>query len=74
MPEPVKPKWRNGAGMALILLLIVVWSIAVATLAPLVSQLPFLLEIAFYLFAGIGWVFPVRPLLTWMETGEWRRR
>jgi len=74
VPEPVKPKWRNGAGLALILLLIALWSVAVATLAPLVSQLPFVLEILFYLVAGIGWVFPVRPLLTWMETGEWRRR
>jgi len=74
VPEPVKPKWRNGAGMALILLLIALWSVAVATLAPLISQLPFVLEIVFYLVAGIGWVFPVRPLLTWMETGEWRRR
>ncbi len=74
MPEPVKPKWRNGAGMALILLLILVWSVAVASLASLVSRLPFLLEILFYVAAGIGWVFPVRPLLTWMETGEWRRR
>ncbi len=74
MHEEVKPKWRNGAGMALILLLILVWSVAVASLGPLVSRMPFLLEILFYVAAGIGWVFPVRPLLTWMETGEWRRR
>jgi hypothetical protein len=74
MPEPVKPKWRNGAGMALILLLIVMWCIAVASLSPLVSQLPFVLEFLFYVVAGIGWIFPVRPLLTWMETGAWRRR
>jgi hypothetical protein len=74
VPQSVKPKWRNGAGMALILLLIAVWSFAVASLAPLVSQLPFLLEMVFYIVAGVGWIFPVRPLLTWMETGEWRRR
>ena len=37
-------------------------------------QLPFVLEMLFYLVAGIGWVFPIRPLLTWMETGAWRRR
>ena len=73
MPEPVKPKWRNGVGMALILLLIVLWSVAVAVLAPLVSQLPFVLEMLFYLVAGIGWIFPVRPLLSWMETGSFRR-
>jgi hypothetical protein len=74
LQEHVKPKWRNGAGMALILLLIAVWSVAVASLAPFVSQLPFVAEMLFYLIAGIGWVFPVRPLLTWMETGRWRRR
>jgi hypothetical protein len=74
LPERVKPRWRNGAGMALIVLLILLWSVAVASLAPLVSQLPFLLEILFYLAAGIGWIFPVRPLLTWMETGHLRRR
>ena len=73
MPEPVKPKWRNGAGMALILLLIALWCVMVASLAPLVSQLPFVVEMLFYAAAGIGWIFPVRPLLTWMETGSLRR-
>ena len=72
--DQVKPKWRNGVGMALILLLILLWSVAVASLAPLVSQLPFLVEMLFYLAAGIGWIFPVRPLLTWMATGSWRKR
>ena len=72
--QELKPKWRNGAGMALILLLILVWSIAVLLLSPLVAQLPFVLEMLFYVVAGIGWVFPIRPLLTWMETGTWRRR
>jgi hypothetical protein len=74
LPEQVKPKWRNGVGMALILLLIASWSVAVVSLSPLVGRLPFLLEMLFYVVAGIGWIFPVRPLLTWMETGTWRRR
>ena len=72
--QELKPKWRNGAGMALILLIILLWSIAVLALAPLASRLPFLLEMLFYVAAGIGWIFPLRPLLTWMETGVWRRR
>lgn len=71
--EPLKPKWRNGVGLLLILMLIVLWSVAVVTLSPLVAQLPFVLELLFYLVAGIGWIFPVRPLLTWMETGGQRR-
>jgi hypothetical protein len=73
MREPVKPKWRNGAGLALILLLIALWCVVVASVAPWMSQLPFVVEMLFYLVAGIGWIFPVRPLLTWMETGAFRR-
>jgi hypothetical protein len=64
--KPVIPKWRNGAGVGLILLLILLWCVAVAALAPFVSQLPFLVEMLFYVAAGIGWIFPVRPLLSWM--------
>lgn len=73
MPEKLKPKWRNGVGLLLILLLIAVWALAVLLLSPLVRQLPFLVELLFYAAAGIGWIFPVRPLLTWMETGRLRR-
>lgn len=67
MPEPVKPKWRNGAGMALILLVIALWCVVAASLAPWVSQFPFVVELLFYVAAGIGWIFPVRPLLAWMS-------
>ena len=59
--------------VAMILLLIALWCVAVASLAPFVSQLPFVVEMLFYAAAGIGWVFPVRPLLIWMETGSFRR-
>jgi hypothetical protein len=67
MQEEVKPKWRSGVGMALILLLIAAWALGVLLLSPLVRQLPFLLEALFYAAAGICWIFPVRPLLVWMS-------
>lgn len=69
----VKPKWRNGVGIAAIILLIVLWSVMVATLAPWVSQLSLLLQVPFYLVAGVAWIIPVRPLFTWMATGAWGR-
>ena len=72
MQEELKPKWRNGAGIALILLLIAIWGLIVVLLSPWVAQLPFVVEMLFYIVAGIGWIFPVRPLLVWMETGKWR--
>lgn len=73
MLEPVEPKWRSGAGIALLLLLIALWAVGVALLAPLMRQTPFLVELLFYAAAGIGWIFPARPLLTWSATGRWRR-
>ena len=71
--QDLKPKWRNAVGMALILLLIAAWSVLVATLAPYVARLPFLVEMLFYVVAGIAWIIPVRPLLIWTATGSWRR-
>ncbi len=72
--QELKPKWRNAVGMALILLLIAAWSAMVATLAPYVARLSFLVEMLFYVVAGIAWIIPVRPLLGWTATGSWRRR
>ena len=72
--QELKPKWRNAVGMALILLLIATWSVLVASLAPYVARLPFLVEMLFYVVAGIAWIIPVRPLLRWTATGTWRHR
>jgi len=73
-PVQVKPKWRSGVGMAMIIAFITLWSVAVAALAPWMSTLPVAVQTIFYLVAGIAWIFPIRPLITWMGTGEWRRR
>ena len=33
---------------------------------------PRLVQVVFYIVAGIVWIFPVRPLLSWMEIGRFR--
>ena len=40
--------------------------------APWLGRLPWPVQAVVYLVLGIAWVFPVRPALTWMETGRWR--
>ncbi len=57
-------------GMALIGLLILAWSVAVATGSDLIAGLPWPVHLLYYLVAGIGWVLPLRPLLRWMEAGR----
>lgn len=68
-----QPKWRNGAGIALILLLIVLLAVLVASLSTVVGRWPTLGQALFYLVIGVVWVIPLRPLLYWMETGRFRR-
>ncbi len=68
-----QPSWRKPAGILVILLLIACWAVAVASLSSAVGRWPVLLQALFYLVAGIAWVVPVKPLLSWMETGHFRR-
>ena len=69
----MEPSWRRAAGIAAILLLIVVWAILVASLSALVGRWPILLQALFYLVAGIAWIAPLKPLLRWSQTGQWRQ-
>lgn len=68
----MNPSWRKPFGMFLIVALIIVWSVAMASLSPWVGAWPALAQAPFYLVAGIIWILPLKPLLRWMETGRWR--
>ncbi len=74
-PEPYQPSWRRTAGALLILLLIILWAGLVVQLSGLVGRLPALAQALFYLFAGLAWIWilPMRRILQWSETGQWRR-
>ncbi len=64
--------WRRGAGLGLILAFILVWALLIAFFAPAISRWPVLVQAPFYLFMGIVWIIPLKPLLQWMETGSFR--
>jgi len=70
----MEPSWRRPAGIAAILLLIIVWAILVASLSGIVGRWPILLQGLFHLVAGIAWIAPLKPLLRWSQTGQWRSR
>lgn len=67
-----EPSLRKLAGIALILLLIAVWAAFVASLAPVVGKWPVLVQAPYYLFVGVVWVIPLKPLVRWIETGSFR--
>jgi hypothetical protein len=68
----VSPSGRKLTGIAIILLLILIWAALVASLASVIGKMPILVQGAFYLVMGIAWISPLKPLLRWMETGRWR--
>jgi hypothetical protein len=70
--SPTQPSSRKLAGIALIVLLIMLWAAFVVSLAPFVGRWPVLAQAPFYLVMGLAWIVPLRPLVRWMESGRWR--
>lgn len=67
-----KPSARKLAGIAAILLLIVLWATLVASFAPFVGKWPVLLQAPYYLLMGTAWIIPLKPLVRWSQSGYWR--
>ena len=64
----MKIRTRKLLGTVALLLLAAVWSL----LGMVVAQTPWLansgvLQAIFYVVAGIGWVLPAMPLISWMS-------
>ena len=70
----MRPTRRKSAGILIILALILIWAALVASLAPIVGRWPVIEQAAFYLFTGIVWIAPLKPLIGWIETGRMRAR
>jgi hypothetical protein len=69
-----RPTLRKPAGMAIILVMIVLLAGAIGTFSSDIGRLPIFLQALIYLIAGIAWIAPLGPLLRWMETGQWRAK
>ncbi len=68
------PKWRKPLGILLIFLFICGYGLAAGLFLARFTSAPVLLQLLFYAVAGIAWIWAVRPLMVWTETGRWRWR
>lgn len=66
------PTWRKPFGVLAIVALITIYAVLVASFSGYIGSLPILLQAMIYIALGIAWIFPVRPMLVWMETGRFR--
>ncbi len=71
-PANIKPTWRKPTGVLLILAYITVWTMLVVSQWELIGSLPILIQAVIYLIAGVIWLYPLKPLLIWMETGKFK--
>ena len=71
-PAEHEPRWRPTAGVFLIIAIIAGWAIVVASLSQTISSWPAWVQALFYGVAGIVWILPLKPVLRWSETGQWR--
>ncbi|MFZ3484659.1 DUF2842 domain-containing protein [Sphingomonas sp. 3-13AW] len=68
----MEPTWRKPVGMLGILVFILVWLVAIASLSRWIGALPAIVQLLIYGVAGVMWIAPLKPALRWMETGRWR--
>lgn len=67
----MKIRTRKFFGTFLLLILVVVWSLLGMTIA----QTPWLAssgwrQAIFYVVAGLGWVLPAMPIISWMSKAD----
>ena len=67
------PSLRKPVGVLLILTIVALWAAITVIVSPWIATLPALVEAIVYLVLGIAWILPLRPLLSWMETGRFSR-
>jgi predicted membrane channel-forming protein YqfA (hemolysin III family) len=68
----MEPSPRKLVGIGLIMLLIAAWAAFVASFARTAGRWPVLVQAPYYLFMGVVWIIPLRPLVRWMQTGSIR--
>jgi predicted membrane channel-forming protein YqfA (hemolysin III family) len=68
----MEPSPRKLVGIAAIMLLILVWTAFVASMARVVGSWPVLVQAPFYLVMGLVWIIPLKPLVRWIQTGSFR--
>ena len=69
----IEPHWRKPVGIFAILALITLWCVLIASFSVVIGGWPVLAQALFYLVAGIAWILPLKPVLTWIETGQFKR-
>lgn len=67
-----EPQIRKPLGVLLVIVLLTVYVLVAARLADPILSLPVLAQVPLWIALGIIWIFPMKPLVRWIETGQWK--
>ena len=67
-----EPKARTLIGTFAIIAWLAFYVWGVLELVGDMARWPFVLQMLFYLVAGLAWIIPLKPLLRWMESGGFK--
>ena len=61
---------RKIIGSLILLSFIAFWIWAAGTVGTHTANWPFWAQMAFFVIAGFGWIFPLKPLFGWINRGQ----
>jgi hypothetical protein len=61
---------RKPVAILLMLAFMALWVWGAGTIGSRLTGVSSWLQLVFYVVAGIGWVFPLRPLFLWMNANQ----
>lgn len=61
---------RKPVAMLLVMLWLFVWVVGASMIGSRMTEWNQLIQLVFYVIAGLGWIFPLRPIFRWMNEHE----
>lgn len=59
---------RKLIAIVILFTILIGWIVAAATIGSQLTGAPRWLQLVFYIFAGVAWVLPLRPVFKWMNS------
>lgn len=66
------PHIRRPLGILALIVALFAYALFAVWLFEPVSRLHPLLQLPIWAVLGVAWVFPLKPVIVWIETGRWR--
>jgi hypothetical protein len=67
VPAMLRMRTRKLIGTVALLLLVIVWALVAMVVAPSALHANGFGQALYYVLAGLGWVLPAMPLISWMS-------